>query len=190
MAGSFAGRSTGRGRGFVAPRVHRPLETPAGVPVTFFDYPTGESAPPPPPADYLLPGASEADWAALLTFTNTRHIEPGQILISAGIAERSLYLVVDGELEVLLPATRGRWRRVGTVGKGSVLGELAFLDGAARSAMVRSRTETTVAELTFDDFDRLSGSRPDLALLVAMDLGRILAGRLRRNEAAVLAGVG
>ncbi len=157
--------------------------------MTFFDYPTGESAPPPLPADYLLPGASEADWTALLSFTNTRHIAAGEALISAGIAERSLYLVVDGELEVLLPATRGRWRRVNTAGKGSVLGELAFLDGDARSAMVRTLTPTTVAELTFADFERLSDFRPDLALMVAMDLGRILARRLRRNESTALAGV-
>ena len=97
--------------------------------------------------------------------------------------------MVDGELEVLLPATRGRWRRVNTAGKGSVLGELAFLDGDARSAMVRTLTPTTVAELTFADFERLSDFRPDLALMVAMDLGRILARRLRRNESTALAGV-
>jgi CRP/FNR family cyclic AMP-dependent transcriptional regulator len=158
--------------------------------VTFFDYPTGESAPAQPAADYLLPYASEADWAALLAFTDTRHLHAGDVLISAGTAERSLYLVVDGNLEVLLPTGRDRWRRAGTVGKGSVLGELAFLDGDARSAMVRTLGDTTVAELTFDEFDRLRAARPDLAFRVAMDLGRILARRLRRNEAASLAGVG
>ena len=157
--------------------------------MTFFDYPTGESTPPDERGDYLLPGASEADWADLLCFATTHHVAAGETLIAPGSLGRSLYLVADGVLEVMLPTPHGRWHRVGTVGTGSLLGELAFLDGQVRSALVRATTPVTVSELTFEDFSDLATERPDLALLVAMDLGRILAGRVRRHEAADLAGM-
>jgi CRP/FNR family transcriptional regulator, cyclic AMP receptor protein len=155
--------------------------------MSFFDYPTDETASTKSPAavsDSFLPDASPGEWSDLLRFASTRHLAAGETLISLGDADRSLHLVRDGSLEVLQPAKRGRWRRLRTVESGSVLGELAFFDGDERSAAVRALTPATVAQLSYDEFGDLASTRPDLALLVAMDLGRILANRLRRFEAS------
>ena len=154
--------------------------------MTFFDYPIDESdAAPTLAPDSLLPHASENDWADLLRFFTIRHLEPGEALVSLGESDRSLFLVMDGTLDVLQPTRHGRWRRVSTVVSGSVLGELAFFDREERSATVRALTSTSVARMTADEFADLADSRPDLALLIAMDLGRILANRLRRKEASL-----
>jgi CRP/FNR family cyclic AMP-dependent transcriptional regulator len=151
--------------------------------VTFFDYPTGDVAAPEPDAQYFLPAALERDWADLLQATTTRRLDAGQTLIEPGAGDRSLYLVIEGRLEVLLPVSRRRWRQVASVGAGNVIGELSFFDGDTRSAMVRALSAVAVAELSREDFTALAGTRPDLALAVAMDLGRILAQRLRRTQA-------
>ncbi|MGB8650199.1 MAG: hypothetical protein WCD35_06020, partial [Mycobacteriales bacterium] len=84
--------------------------------MTFFDYPTAEEVGPGQPDTSLLADASEADWADLLRSTAPLRLAVGETLFSPGAEERSLYLVVEGELEVLVPAARGRWRRVATVG--------------------------------------------------------------------------
>jgi CRP/FNR family transcriptional regulator, cyclic AMP receptor protein len=155
--------------------------------MTFFDYPTDETAETGSPeagSDSLLPDASAAEWSDLLRFATTRHLAAGETLITLGDSDRSLHLVMEGTLEVLQPARRGRWRRVRTVESGSVLGELTFFDSDERSAAVRAVTPATVAQLSYDEFNDLASTRPDLALLVAMDLGRILANRLRRLEAS------
>lgn len=157
--------------------------------MTFFDYPTGDIAVPDPDAQYFLPGALERDWADLLQATTTRRLAAGETLIEPGAGDRSLYLVIEGRLEVLLPVSRRKWRQVAAVGAGNVIGELSFFDGDTRSAMVRAVSAVAVAELSHDDFATLSRTRPDLALAVAMDLGRILAQRLRRTQATpVVAG--
>ncbi len=158
--------------------------------MTFFDYPTDETASTKSAAasDSFLPQASAGDWSDLLRFATTRHLTAGETLISLGDADRSLHLVRDGTLEVLQPAKRGRWRRLRTVESGSVLGEMTFFDGDERSAAVRALTPATVAQLSYDEFTDLAATRPDLALLVAMDLGRILANRLRRYEASSATG--
>jgi CRP/FNR family cyclic AMP-dependent transcriptional regulator len=153
--------------------------------MTFFDYPTDETAPPTQTSDSLLPDASAAEWSDLLRFATVRHLAVGEALINLGDTDRTLHLVLEGTLEVLQPTRRGRWRRIRTVAGGSVLGELAFFDGDPRSAAVRALAPSTVAQLSFDEFADLASTRTDLALMVAMDLGRILAGRLRRSEASL-----
>jgi len=149
--------------------------------MSFFDYPTGEFDPvEQPAAQYLLADASEQDWADLLRYTRTRRFGSGEIVISRGITDRTLFLIVEGTLEVLVPQTRGGgMRRVATLGAGSVIGELSFFDGEGRSASVRATTAGELAELNIADFDAMAAQHPDLARRFLLDLGRILAQRLR-----------
>jgi CRP-like cAMP-binding protein len=151
--------------------------------MSFFDYPTGQpqSA---PPEQILLPDASEADWATLLEFTQARRFGAGQTVLEAGGGGRSLFLLLEGSLEVVATQTRfGRQRRLGRLAAGSVVGELSFFDGEPRSAGVRALTPAALAELTPAGFDDLARQHPDLARRLLLDLGRILAGLLRRAEA-------
>jgi CRP-like cAMP-binding protein len=151
--------------------------------VTFFDYPTGVHAADTVDAagQQFWRDASESDWADLLRIATLRKLAAGETLIAPGLAERSVYVVLEGQLEILVPAAR-KWKRLATVGAGSVVGELAFLDGAARSALVRALTTTSAAELTYASFTALSRTRPELALSIALDLGRIVAQRLRKAQ--------
>jgi CRP/FNR family transcriptional regulator, cyclic AMP receptor protein len=155
--------------------------------MSFFDYPTSgpES---PPPAQVLLADASEADWATLLDFTQARRFGAGQDVLRAGGGGRSLYLLLEGTVEVVGREARfGRKRPGIRLDAGSVVGELSFFDGAPRSAGVRALTAAVLAELTPEGFENLVAGHPDLARRLLLDLGRILAGRLRRAEAAARA---
>jgi CRP/FNR family transcriptional regulator, cyclic AMP receptor protein len=152
--------------------------------MSFFDYPTSGPKTP-PPAQVLLADAPEADWAALLDYTQAKRFGAGQEVLQAGGGGRSLYLLLEGTLEVVPPQTRfGRKRPRVRLEAGSVVGELSFFDGEPRSAGVRALTPVVLAELTPDGFDGLVAGHPDLARRLLLDLGRILAGRLRRSEAA------
>jgi CRP/FNR family transcriptional regulator, cyclic AMP receptor protein len=155
--------------------------------VTFFDYPgTGDDAESAPGTEVFLPNASDRDWAVLLRHCRRRRFDTGQTVVEAGAASRSLYLVVDGSLEVLAPVPgrrEGRFQRMVTVGAGSVLGEMSFFDDAGRSAMVRAVTSVVVDELTPGDFDALADEDPGLGRQILFDLGRILARRLRKAQA-------
>lgn len=151
--------------------------------MSFFDYPDTEPQAP-PPAGVLLPDASEADWATLLEFTRALRFGAGRNILEAGSGGRSLYLLLEGSLEVLAPPGRfGRQRRIGRLEAGSLVGEVSFFDGAPRSVGVRALTPVVLAEMTLQDFERLADHHPRLARSLLLDLGRILAGRLRKAEA-------
>jgi SulP family sulfate permease len=147
--------------------------------VSFFDYPGTEPDGTTAQTSGLLDDASAADWADVRAAMTTRDLRDGEILFAPGDGQGALCLVLSGVLEVLAPAARGAWKPVASVGAGSVLGELAFLDGGPHPTLARAAGTASVAELSHDGFSALAARRPDLAVLLAMDLGRILAGRLR-----------
>ena len=153
--------------------------------MSFFDYP-GE-----PPAGRstarLLADATDGEWAELLKHTRYQRFGPGDTVVAAGAEEQSLYLVLEGELEVLVPHGRRGYRRIASIDTGSVIGELSFFDGAARSALVRAVTPALLAELSPADFNTLAAANPSLARRLLFDLGRILALRLRAVQEASLA---
>jgi CRP-like cAMP-binding protein len=146
--------------------------------VSFFDYPS-ESPASPGNAEQLLADASEAEWATLLEHTRYRRFRPGDAVVTAGARDRSLYLILEGLLEVLADRGRRGHRRIASIGAGSVIGELSFFDGGARSALVRAVTPVVLAELSPAKFDALAIANPALARRLLFDLGRILAQRLR-----------
>ena len=156
--------------------------------MSFFDYPNE------PPAasgtsELLLADASDEEWATVLHHTRYRRFNPGDEVLTAGALDHSLYLVLEGQLEVLAEHGRRRYRRIALVDAGSVIGELSFFDGGARSALVRAMTPVLAAELSLAEFDSLAAANPALARRLLFDLGRILAGRLRAAQSAPTAGV-
>lgn len=146
--------------------------------MSFFDYPN-ETPAAPGPADQLLADASEEEWAMLLSHTRYRRSGPGDMVLTAGARDQSLYLVLEGQLDVLVDRGRRGHRRIASIGAGSVIGELSFFDGGTRSAHVRAVTPAVLAELSPTEFDALAQASPDLARRLLFDLGKILAQRLR-----------
>jgi len=149
--------------------------------VSFFDYPN-ESPASSGQVDLLLADASDEEWATLLAHTRYRRFNPGDAVVTAGERDQSLYLILEGQLEVLAEHGRRGYRRIASVGAGSVIGELSFFDGGARSALVRAVTQAVLAELSLAEFDALALANPALARRLLFDLGRILAQRLRAAQ--------
>ena len=80
----------------------------------------------------MLADVSDEEWATLLHHTRYRRFGPGDVVVTAGALDQSLYLVLEGQLEVLAEHGRRRYRRIALVDAGSVIGELSFFDGGAR----------------------------------------------------------
>lgn len=63
-------------------------------------------------------------------------LEPGAQLFAKGEEGDALFVVVEGEMEVRASSEGGRDVRIAALGQGSVIGEMAVLDGEPRSADV------------------------------------------------------
>jgi CRP/FNR family transcriptional regulator, cyclic AMP receptor protein len=139
----------------------------------FFDYPSAEGQ---APRDQLtfLPDRPEEDWALLLEHTETLRFSPGAEVIRAGDPDRALFMLTAGEL-----TARAGARDFKTIQAPSVVGEVAFLDGGARSITLVALTEVEVRKMSLESFEVLSARYPELGRAVLFDLGRIVAARLR-----------
>jgi len=124
----------------------------------------------------FLPDATASDWAKIFSFAQVREVSAGLALVQAGEADRALYLLIDGTLAVRMPREETAFK---TIDAPSVVGELAFFDGAPRSATLDALTDVQVVRIDMDCFRQLSDAEPELAEAMLMDLARILALRLR-----------
>ena len=145
--------------------------------MTFFDYPGDEPVVTQHVAQQaFLPDATEGEWSDLLRMATVRRLVAGETVISPGATDRSLFVVLEGQLEVLAPSGR-KWRHVMTAGAGSIVGEASFIDSVPRAVLARAVSNASVAELTRESFAALGRTRPELAIAVAMDAARVLAQR-------------
>lgn len=109
-----------------------------------------------------------------------RQYEVGSTIIEEGAPAREMYVVLEGELEIV---KRGRGDidvRVALIGPGDWFGEMGVLDVQPRSASVRAVAPTTVLEIGAEAVDRLL-YRQDLKsyALFVMNIARELSRRLR-----------
>lgn len=106
----------------------------------------------------------------------------GDVLLRAGDTHphAHLLLVLDGEVAVDT-ATRvpGGSVPIAVLGAGSVLGEMAVLDGAPRSATCTAMSDVQAAGLTQRGLERLIDENPRVGARLMTVLAQHLAERLR-----------
>lgn len=101
-----------------------------------------------------------------------RHLHSGEVLFRQGEQGNHFYYVRRGRLRVLRANDNGARDIVGEVGRGEVVGEMAVLGDATRSATVVATRDCDLTEIPGE----LVASLPKEAL---MDVMRLLATRMR-----------
>ena len=124
---------------------------------------------------------SEEDFEKILGRGETQELDAGSMLIAEGEQDTALYVLLEGEVEVLVPTDKG-WLQVAVLGVGSVIGEMAFLDNLPRSARVIARTPSSVLKSSRESFREFAQREPSVALRFIWELSRTVASRLRRME--------
>jgi CRP-like cAMP-binding protein len=104
----------------------------------------------------------------------------GDIVFEEGSTGRELFVVLDGRIDILKRNGSSN-DVVVTLGKGEFFGEMAVIDGSARSATaVAAAPKTRVMRINHARFVYLVSQQPAFALMV-MDA---LSKRLRASNAA------
>ena len=82
-------------------------------------------------------------------------VEEGGVITEQGEVGREAYLVTSGEVQVLVNG-----QPIATVGRGSVLGEMALLDLRPRSASLVARTPVTLIAYDARQFRKILDDMP------------------------------
>ena len=117
--------------------------------------------------------------AALARSARPLALGPLERFAIQGTAGTSLFIVADGEVEVVVRRAQGPDLKVATLGRGEVVGEMSLLTGEPRAATVRAVDGALVYEI----------GRPHYAPLLHThrewvdELAMIMEERLRQREA-------
>jgi len=88
-----------------------------------------------------------------------QHIEPGEIVFNQGDLGDSVYVIRNGECEVLRE-TNGKQTQIAQLGSGDYFGEMAVLSDLTRGATVRAVKATNVLVIPKDQFELLKENVP------------------------------
>ena len=108
--------------------------------------------------------------AHLANIAEERALSPGEVFIHEGEFEHHMYVVVDGEVDVLVGG-----HTVATLKEGAIVGEMQIIDPAPRSATVQAKGEVLVFKIGREAFEQVMAERPEISRAI----NRMLVRRLR-----------
>ncbi len=136
-------------------------------------------------APFLADSYAE-DWERLERYATRRRFSRGEEIVREGEIDRSLIVLLSGELVFVATSSTGDERTLNTIEAPSLVGEVGFFDPGPRTGALRARSDGELLRLGFSQFESLASSSPSLARMILLDAGRIVSRRLRRATAAAL----
>lgn len=103
----------------------------------------------------------------------------GTIVFKEGDSGREMFLILDGEIEVLRRSKRGHEACVAILGPGDWFGEMSILDVLPRSATTRVLAPARLLKLSAHDLDGLYRKDLKAYSLFVLNVAREMSRRLR-----------
>lgn len=134
--------------------------------------------------DAFRPRLSVDQWRVIAPYLTRHEIRAGDLLVKQGDADRTMYLLAQGSLQVFVTGgTPGGGSRIAILRPGSVVGEPGLFNDGPRMANVEAMTACEVWALRGPRFEELSQRTPALALELLRAAGNVMAVRMRANLA-------
>jgi CRP/FNR family cyclic AMP-dependent transcriptional regulator len=109
-------------------------------------------------------------------------LSAGQIVFREGDAGRTMYVVLEGQLELTKRSRRGRETRIVMLDSGDWFGEMSLLGVMARPTTACATQATRLLEIRALDLDRLYRSNVKAYALMVMNIARQLSRKLSVAE--------
>ena len=127
----------------------------------------------------LFKGRKEETLAALELCLDKRSVKAGEKIFARGDAGDELFLIRKGSVRIMLALAGDKAHHVSSFGRGDFFGEMAFLDGDARSADAIAFTDVNLFVLSRKTFDAFADEHKKASLKLMEGLASTLASRLR-----------
>jgi diguanylate cyclase (GGDEF)-like protein len=126
-----------------------------------------------------LRGVSLDSVEELLESCELRRLAPGDVLLSLGQPNDTMYMILSGELSIHLEGPTSE--AVATLGTGETVGELSVIDQSPASAYVVAAEPTRLLAIDEPRFWNLVNASHDFAINLLLSLAK----RLRANNSTV-----
>lgn len=128
----------------------------------------------------LFAGLTEDELQVLYGMLTREELTRGTLIFSEGDVGDRLFVIVKGEVSIKLkvPGTQ-RSRRLATFGPGMAFGEMALLEGKARSADAYAKRDLSLYSMNPAQLDELKQKHPVIGVKIMSNIAHQLATRLR-----------
>jgi CRP/FNR family cyclic AMP-dependent transcriptional regulator len=127
----------------------------------------------------LFGGLADEVLARLASNLPTERLAPGQVVFREGDAAHCLFVLLEGEVEVVKKSRGAVEHRVAILGPADCFGEMSLIDVQPRSATVRAIAPSRVLRIDSEAIDRLYRQDLKSYALVTLNIARDLSRRLR-----------
>ena len=103
--------------------------------------------------------------------------EPGEVIVRQGDPADAVYILAEGEAEVLLTNDEGEELSLGTMGRHTLFGEIGVLCKGRRTTTVKAKDPVVTYKISSQLFLELVRSSPE----IGMQVMTVLAQRLERS---------
>ncbi len=114
-----------------------------------------------PPAAAGVGRLDAAELAELAQYGDEQPLQAGEVLFRAGGTAYDLYVVIEGEVEIVRPDRDGEDRIV-VLGQGAPVGELGLITGARPYLTARVTRPGRALRIKREDLHRLTAGSPDI----------------------------
>ncbi|GEM_PF-6028578 len=112
---------------------------------------------------HLFDNVPADEWLNLLSDSILEKFKGGNAITRQGEQGNNLYLLLSGEVAILMRDSQSNWRHIATVGRGAIIGELAVLYEIPRSATVIAHTDVWTLGMDRQTYLSLSTRAPSFA---------------------------
>lgn len=145
---------------------------------------------------YIFKDLTDQEIESIAQIMTHREFHTGDTIMKEGELGDSMYIIADGEVQVVKALTMKfgeddfrEAEKTLTVLKADdhvVIGEMALITTAARSATITASTDCTLYEITRDDFLNLGQAKPELGFKVTIRLAELVSLRLKTSDETVI----
>jgi CRP-like cAMP-binding protein len=130
----------------------------------------------------LLAGITEAEALSLYVASEKLCLKKNDVLVAMGQTEQAFYLILSGQVSVVLAGESGKSIMLATLGAGECIGEMGALDQQPASATVIADGAIDVLRLDRNTFGDVLNQNPNIALTIL----KTLAQRLNNTHQQIL----
>ncbi len=117
----------------------------------------------------------EDDHISLVSLWKMRTLKAGEMLFRKGESGSSMYVIEEGEIEILLPVDPPVNEMIlSTFKEGEFFGELSLFADTPRTASARALTETSLVEMQRGDFITFVMERPSVSISMLAEMAKRL----------------
>jgi CRP-like cAMP-binding protein len=127
----------------------------------------------------IFKSLTRRDFSSFINIVHNRNYLAGEYIFYQGDPGIGLYIVREGEVEIIRENEQGDKVTLAVIQKGDFFGELALIDGEKRSASAIAKGDTRLSVIFKPDLDEFIEKYPKKGIKILQGIAEITTVRLR-----------